>query len=199
MFIVRTLPWEILRPQNSQVQQVNEHLFELLVMVALWNRADHYIFILSFVLFSSLIFFLSSPNLSRAQLCRAIIFAIKPARIDIGKKLLSSNMSSTCPHNMVNVGPLAAEIDPVVWPLQISTGFASWQRYCSASSGRQPNFAALNRGRHLCSAGRRSRWALAHILVFYLSITFVSSTRSQLAQNVVHLHARMLSVAFSSR
>ena len=24
-------------------------------------------------------------------------------------------MSSTCPHNMVNFGPLAAEIDPVVW------------------------------------------------------------------------------------
>ena len=42
----------------------------------------------------------------------------------------------------------------------------SWQRYCTASSsGRQPNFAALNRGRHLCSAGRPSGWALAHILV----------------------------------
>jgi len=34
-----------------------------------------------------------------------------------------------------------------------------------SNSGRQPNFAALNRGRHLCSAGRPSRWALAHILV----------------------------------
>jgi len=31
------------------------------------------------------------------------------------KNLLSSNISSTCPHNMVNVGPLAAEIGPVVW------------------------------------------------------------------------------------
>jgi len=30
---------------------------------------------------------------------------------------------------------------------------------------RQPNFAALNRGRHLCSTGRPSGWALAHILV----------------------------------
>jgi len=30
-------------------------------------------------------------------------------------------------------------------------------------SGRQPNFAALNRGRHLYSAGRPSSWALAHI------------------------------------
>jgi len=33
----------------------------------------------------------------------------------------------------------------------------------ASSSGRQPNFAALNRGRHLYSAGRPSRWALAHI------------------------------------
>jgi len=57
-------------------------------------------------------------------------------------------------------------------PLQISTGFASWHRYCTASSsGRQPNFAALNRGCHLCSAGRPSRWALAHILdLFTLAI-----------------------------
>jgi len=42
--------------------------------------------------------------------------------------------------------------------------FLYWQHYCTASStGRQPNFAALNRGRHLYSAGRPSRWALAHI------------------------------------
>jgi len=36
------------------------------------------------------------------------------------------------------------------------------------SSGRQPNFAALNRGCHVYSAGRPSRWALAHISSFYL-------------------------------
>jgi len=48
-------------------------------------------------------------------------------------------------------------------------GFASWQRYCTASSsGRQPNFAALNRGRHLRSAGRLSRWALAHTFLVFL-------------------------------
>ena len=34
-------------------------------------------------------------------------------------------------------------------------------RHCG--SGRQRNFAALDRGRHLYSAGRPSRWALAHI------------------------------------
>jgi len=42
------------------------------------------------------------------------IFATK-AHIDNRKKLLSSNMSSTYPHNMANFGALAAEIDPVVW------------------------------------------------------------------------------------
>ena len=31
--------------------------------------------------------------------------------------------------------------------------------------GRQPNFAALNRGHHLHSAGRPSRWTSAHVLV----------------------------------
>ena len=48
-----------------------------------------------------------------AQICRAI-FATR-ARIDNSKKnLLSSDMSSTCPHNMVNFGLLTAEIHPVV-------------------------------------------------------------------------------------
>jgi len=34
-----------------------------------------------------------------------------------------------------------------------------------SSSGREPNFAAWSTWRHLYSAGRPSRWALAHILV----------------------------------
>jgi len=44
----------------------------------------------------------------------------------------------------------------------------------TASTERQPNFAALNRGRHLCSAGRPSRWALAHIssLLLYCQIFY---------------------------
>ena len=31
------------------------------------------------------------------------------------KYLLSNNISPTCPHNMVNFGPLAAEIVSLVW------------------------------------------------------------------------------------
>ena len=47
----------------------------------------------------------------------------------------------------------------------IGGALCSTPQSLASSSGRQPNFAALNRGRHLCSAGRPSRWALAHILV----------------------------------
>jgi len=87
------------------------------------------------------------------------------------RNFLSRNTSSTCSHNMANFGPLTAEIGWPVWgTLQISTGFASWQHYCTASSsGHQPNFAALNRGRHLYSARRPSRWVLAHILLHFVS------------------------------
>ena len=43
------------------------------------------------------------------------IFATKAHVQNRKKIILSSNMSSTCPHNMVNFGPLEAEIGPVVW------------------------------------------------------------------------------------
>jgi len=42
--------------------------------------------------------------------------------LTIGKNLLSSNISSTCPHNMVNFGPPAAEIGPVVWGIPANYG-----------------------------------------------------------------------------
>jgi len=65
---------------------------------------------------------------------------------------------------MVNFGPLAAEIG---LPVRGTTANFNGFRVLAAllhgtlarhSSGRQPNFAALNRGRHLYSAGRPSLW-----------------------------------------
>jgi len=55
-----------------------------------------------------------------------------------------------------------------------------------SSIGRQPNFAALNRGRHLYSAWRPSRWELAHILVsiaFTQLITSASVIESTFKRN----------------
>jgi len=54
------------------------------------------------------------------------------------KNLLSSNISSTCAHNM-NFGPLAAEIVSGVWgtPATFNGFHTSWHCYCTAcSSGR---------------------------------------------------------------
>ena len=69
---------------------------------------------------------------------------------------------------MVNYGPLTAEIGSGVWGTPANFNGVSRLGSVTAphsSSGRQPNFAALNRGSHLHSAGGPSRWALAHILV----------------------------------
>jgi len=141
--------------------------------------------------------------------------------------MLNINISSTCPHNMVNFSLLAAETVSLVWGTPANfNGFrilasllqrrrsteanqtlhsvwplpglvdyiyifgscCSVTEFCQvqnslcvlqllrspigsvtarqSSSGREPNFAALSAGRDLYSAGRSSRWALAHILVF---------------------------------
>jgi len=64
---------------------------------------------------------------------------------------------------MVNFGLLAASLGhPSYFQRLPRLGSVTARQ---SSSERHPNFAALNRGRHLCSAGRPSRWALAHILV----------------------------------
>jgi len=119
-----------------------------------------------------------------AQLCRAVFSQLRHVS-QSGKNVLNSNISSTCPHNTVNFGPLTAEIGLPVWGTP-----ANFNGFCvlgallhgtrHSSSGRQPNIAALNRRRHLCSAGRTSRWALAHIPV-HLSLAtdrFESATYS---------------------
>jgi len=45
------------------------------------------------------------------------------------KNLLSSNISSTCPHNMVNFGPLVAEIVSLVWGTPANF---NWFRFLAA-------------------------------------------------------------------
>jgi len=49
-----------------------------------------------------------------AQLCRAISPQLRHVSA-IEKNVLSSNISLTCLYNMVNFGPLAAEIGSGVW------------------------------------------------------------------------------------
>jgi len=72
-----------------------------------------------------------SPSDNHHTNLSSYILAIKAYR-QSEKNLLTSNTSFICPHNMVNFGPLVAEIVLPVWGIPaISTGFASWQRYCT--------------------------------------------------------------------
>ena len=110
-----------------------------------------------------------SPPAHHRAILPGYIFAIK-ACIDNLKKLLSSNISSTCPYNMVNVGPLAAEIVSLVWGTPAN--FNGFRVFAALLHGTLlvgvSQTAALNRGHHLYSAGRPSRWAFAHISSFIL-------------------------------
>ena len=90
-----------------------------------------------------------------AQLRRAISSELRYVSA-IGKKLLSNNTSSTCPYNMVNFGPLAAEIVSLVWG---TPGNFNGYSVTARDSGR---------GRQIYLAGRPSRWSLAHISSFIL-------------------------------
>ena len=105
-----------------------------------------------------------SPSGHHRTTLTGYIFATK-ARIDKRKKLLSSNISSRCPHNMVNFGLIAAEILSLVWSTP-----ANFNGFCVLAALLHGTLvvgvsqtAAFNRGRHLHSAGRPSGWALAHI------------------------------------
>ena len=90
------------------------------------------------------------------------------------KNLLSSNVSSTCPHDMVNFGPLAAEIVSLVWGTP--SNFNGFGVLAALLHGTLvvgvSQTAALNRGRHLYSAGRPC-WALAHISSYIFIIVVV--------------------------
>ena len=106
-----------------------------------------------------------SPSGHHPTTLSGYIFATKAYIHNRKKNLLRSNISSTCPHNMVNFGPLAAEIVSLVWGTP--GNFSGFRVLAALLYGTLvvgvSQTVALNRGRHLYSAGRLSRWAFAHI------------------------------------
>ena len=84
---------------------------------------------------------------------------------------------------MVNFGPLAAEIVSLVWGTP--GNFNGFRLLAELLHGTLvvvvSQTAAFNRGRHLYSAGRPSRWALAHIsssiCLFRLTSVYLMSVR----------------------
>jgi len=108
-----------------------------------------------------------SPSGHHPTTLSGCIFATK-ACIDNRKKIVKQQY-------VLHVSPQYSELGSTSgWDPFGSLGYPGKFQWVSrlgsvterhSASGRQPNFAALNRGRHLYSAGRPSRWALAHILV----------------------------------
>ena len=89
---------------------------------------------------------------------------------------------------MVNFGSLAAEILKLVWGTP--GNFNRFRVLAALLHGTLvvgvSQTAALNRGRHLYSAGRPSRWALAHIssTFFYKTqLSFADRDLEYLAEN----------------
>ena len=111
-----------------------------------------------------------SPSGHHRATLSGYIFRTKACIDNRKKNLVSSNISSTCPHNMVNFGPLAAEIVSLV--CGTPGNFNRFRVLAALLHGTLvvgvSQTAAFNRGRHLHSAGRPSRWALAHISSLFL-------------------------------
>jgi len=115
-----------------------------------------------------------------AQLCRAIGHVST-----IGKNVLSSNISLTCPYNIVNFGPLAAEIISLVWGTP--TNFNGFRVLAALLHGTPAVGVSQTLRRwtegatHIRQGYRPSRWALAHILqceskkgaTIYMAITLL--------------------------
>ena len=95
----------------------------------------------------------------------------------------------TCPDNMVNFGPLAAEIVSLVWGTPANfNGFRVLSALLHDTLVVGINqTAAFNRGCHLYSAGRPSRWASAHILLLsFFSSPNLSGRRLDVYHTLAH-------------
>ena len=103
------------------------------------------------------------------QLCQAISSQLRHVST-IGKKLIKQQYIPHMSSQYDEIRPTSG------WDLLASLGHPyKFQRVSrlgsitarhSSIGWHQPNFAALNTGCHLYSAGRLSRWALAHISSF---------------------------------
>jgi len=111
-----------------------------------------------------------SPSAHHRTTLSGYIFGTKACIDNRKKKLLNSNTSSTCPANMVNFGLLMAEFCSRVWGTPANfNGFLVLAALLHGTLVVDVSQTApLNRGRHLYSAGRPSRWELAHILAFFI-------------------------------
>jgi len=135
---------------------------------------------------------INSPSSHYRTTLSSYIFASK-ACIDSQQKLVKQQYLPP-PHMSSQYGELQRTNG---WDLFRSLGHPSkFQRFSRldsitarhSSSRREPNFAALDRGCHLYSAGRPSRWELAYILdlFFFFSSPNLSGRRLDVYHTSTH-------------
>jgi len=110
----------------------------------------------------------NSPSAHHSTNLSGCIFTIKACIDNWEKNLINSHISFRCLHHMANFGAQTAEIGLPVWGTP-----ANFNGFCVLAALLHATLVmgvsqtvALNRGRHLYSAGRPSPWALAHICSF---------------------------------
>ena len=117
-----------------------------------------------------------SPSGHHPTTLSGYIFATK-AFIDNRKKVIKQQYLPYMFSQYGELGPLAAEILSLVWGTP--GNFNGFRVLAALLHGTLvvgvSQTAALNRGRHLYSTGRSSRWALAHISSYRWSSVVWSS------------------------
>jgi len=106
------------------------------------------------------------------------IFTTK-ALSTVEKNFLNSNISSTYPHDMMNFGPLRLRsLGEFGVPQQISTGFASWLRYCTD--------VAQRRSTKLCTMfGRLLGWCTIYAFWGFCPLTEFCQVQNSLCVQVL--------------
>ena len=112
-----------------------------------------------------------SPSGHHPTILSGYIFATK-AYIDNRKKLVKQQYLPYMASKYGELSPLAAEILSLVWGTP--GNFNGFRVLAALLHGTLvvgvSQTAALNKGRYLYSAGRPSRWALAHISSFVIIV-----------------------------
>ena len=123
-----------------------------------------------------------------AEICCAISSQLRHI-LTVRKNVLSSNMSSRCPHNMVNFGVLTAEIVSLVWGTP-----ANFNGFCVLAALLHGTLvvgvsqtAAFNGGCHLYSTGRPSGWAFAHISSLSFFPRLISAIGDWMSTTLPHM------------
>jgi len=114
-----------------------------------------------------------------AQLCRPVCLQLRHIST-IGKNLLNTDTSSTCPHNMVNFGVLAAEI---CWRVFGTPAHFNWSRVLAALLHGTPVFGVIQALRRWTECATYIWPGGHHVASLIFCIYIFRHTRQQWKQN----------------